>query len=414
MENRTLKKTRDERGATAIVVAISLLMLFGLVALGIDGSFAFDDRRGSQNAADVAALAAAWEACNPADSGTTPTAAAIAAAADNGYDVADGDLVTPEADKDNPLRWSVEIQTESGGIFGQATPYAPDSINVVSEATAECVDEPLFGGYALFAQATSCPGINEISVTGSTVQIVGNVHTNGDINTGANFDVDGEVTFRGENKISDSDTTATWHPGGPLDYPIDIEFTDYDPGETRAATAAAVGEYYDFDTTDITATEIVARTLGVLDGAGPGTGIQITRSGIYRTEGNVNLGKVTLASGVRVTFVALGTIKLTGESDLVGYDPIAGDDGPAMLLFSDFKPTGNKCNHNSIEVNSNGVTWSGVMFAPNGEVKISTSSVSALEGSIIAFRVNLSAADIAINFMDDPDRPLNLSVELVR
>ncbi|MGH8927912.1 MAG: pilus assembly protein TadG-related protein, partial [Acidimicrobiia bacterium] len=48
----------SERGATAIVVAISLILLIGMAALAVDMGGAFDDRRQQQSAADVGSLAA--------------------------------------------------------------------------------------------------------------------------------------------------------------------------------------------------------------------------------------------------------------------------------------------------------------------------------------------------------------------
>jgi len=49
----------SERGQALIVIALAAIGLFGIVALAIDGSAKFSDRRHAQNAADTAALAAA-------------------------------------------------------------------------------------------------------------------------------------------------------------------------------------------------------------------------------------------------------------------------------------------------------------------------------------------------------------------
>jgi hypothetical protein len=53
------RRTDDrERGASAILVAVSLLVLIGFAAIAVDGGIAYDDRRQQQSAADVGALAA--------------------------------------------------------------------------------------------------------------------------------------------------------------------------------------------------------------------------------------------------------------------------------------------------------------------------------------------------------------------
>ena len=86
--------THSERGGAAILVAISLFVLVGFAALAIDGGLGFDQRRGTQNAADNAALAAAWEACNPRDAAAPdPVGSALAVAAENGYDDNDPEVV---------------------------------------------------------------------------------------------------------------------------------------------------------------------------------------------------------------------------------------------------------------------------------------------------------------------------------
>ncbi|HKZ19150.1 MAG TPA: Tad domain-containing protein [Acidimicrobiia bacterium] len=56
--------SQSERGATAILVALSLVLLLGFAALAVDGGAAFDDRRQQQSAADTGSLAAVQFANN--------------------------------------------------------------------------------------------------------------------------------------------------------------------------------------------------------------------------------------------------------------------------------------------------------------------------------------------------------------
>ena len=67
-----MKSPTAEQGAVAITVAICMVVLMGFAALAMDGGLGFDDRRGTQNAADNAALAAAWSS----SSGPIPSSAA--------------------------------------------------------------------------------------------------------------------------------------------------------------------------------------------------------------------------------------------------------------------------------------------------------------------------------------------------
>src|SRR5918999_2617999 len=82
---------RSERGITFILFALAIVVLLGMVAVGIDGGRLYDERRQAQNAADHAALAAAFAACtststDPAVLLATAVAAGLASADENGYD----------------------------------------------------------------------------------------------------------------------------------------------------------------------------------------------------------------------------------------------------------------------------------------------------------------------------------------
>jgi Flp pilus assembly protein TadG len=71
----------SERGQALIIVAAAIVGLVGIAALVIDGGNAFQDKQRAQNAADAAALASAHARIT----GTDLVAAAMASAAENGY-----------------------------------------------------------------------------------------------------------------------------------------------------------------------------------------------------------------------------------------------------------------------------------------------------------------------------------------
>ena len=72
-----------EGGQALIIVVLAIVGLAGMAGLVIDGGNSFLDRRNAQNAADSAALAAALTRVR---SGGNLGAAALASAAQNGYD----------------------------------------------------------------------------------------------------------------------------------------------------------------------------------------------------------------------------------------------------------------------------------------------------------------------------------------
>lgn len=115
---------RGEAGAAAVTVAISLLLPIGFAALAIDTGLGYATRRVEQNGADNAALAAAWEVCNPSTTfGGDPVAAAKATALANGFDDAGADITVTVSPLDSD-RFEVVISARDDTTFGRASPGA--------------------------------------------------------------------------------------------------------------------------------------------------------------------------------------------------------------------------------------------------------------------------------------------------
>jgi Flp pilus assembly protein TadG len=82
---------RERRGTVAIVVAVSLTALLGVLAIALDGGILLTERRGAQSTADAAALAAAADLYNNytanqgVDVNGTAKQAALSLASANGY-----------------------------------------------------------------------------------------------------------------------------------------------------------------------------------------------------------------------------------------------------------------------------------------------------------------------------------------
>src|SRR5713226_6265012 len=56
-----IKLRRGKRAQSLVIVALSATVLFGIIALGLDGGRLYFERRDVQNSADAAALAGAQE-----------------------------------------------------------------------------------------------------------------------------------------------------------------------------------------------------------------------------------------------------------------------------------------------------------------------------------------------------------------
>ncbi|HBI42056.1 MAG TPA: hypothetical protein DDY78_04245 [Planctomycetales bacterium] len=84
-------KSEKRRGIVAVLVAVSLVAILGVVAIALDGGLLLDNRRSVQAGADAAALAAAedfyanWSTNQGLDLSGTARASALSTAKTNGY-----------------------------------------------------------------------------------------------------------------------------------------------------------------------------------------------------------------------------------------------------------------------------------------------------------------------------------------
>lgn len=403
----------DERGAVAIIVGLSLLVLMGFTALAIDAGMGYSERRGTQNAADNAALAAAWQDCNP-KVGLTPQQAALITAADNGYDDSDANVTVTVNDLGKG-QWQVDITNVTDSTFGGATPYAGDEVTVLSSTVAECEAIPFLGGYAIFAGApATCNGGVELDLSGASKIVNGGIHSNGELKiTGSNTVVNGNVTY-----VNSSNYTPSSQVYTPLDYPVDIKITEYRPGGARATkydnADPALDQYFN-TSSDITATWLVNN--GYATNVS-GNEIKIIKSGVYYTTGEIFINKdIFMAPGVTATWVAEKTIKISAKTNVKGFDPVVGGaNDPGVLFYSNYlaPPSGPTCTGKAIDISSSGITWTGVIFAPHGAVTPSFSSATSLNGSIFAYTVNVSGSNFEISWQDNPNAEPDFRVNLLK
>ena len=122
------------------IFAVALLVLLGMVALGIDGSRIYDERREAQNAADHAAIAAAFASCTSTSTDNAVLAAAaqaagLASAAQNGYDDVPTNEVTINVESTTEHRYEALIETSIPTTFGQVLGFS--QLDTHGEATAE-------------------------------------------------------------------------------------------------------------------------------------------------------------------------------------------------------------------------------------------------------------------------------------
>ena len=62
--NRSIRRTREQRGAVMIIFVISAVVILGFIAIAVDGAHAFVQHRNSQSTADVSAIAGSFTLLN--------------------------------------------------------------------------------------------------------------------------------------------------------------------------------------------------------------------------------------------------------------------------------------------------------------------------------------------------------------
>lgn len=124
----------SERGAVLMTLSLTFLVVLGAAALAIDGGLLFNQKRHAQNAADHAALAAAWADCI----GGVPDDAAAESVVKNGFAPSELQLTS------NPPSYVAAVSTSAELAFADAIGFS--RVDVVATAEAECVITNAVGG----------------------------------------------------------------------------------------------------------------------------------------------------------------------------------------------------------------------------------------------------------------------------
>ena len=134
MSNSTTSERRLEGGQILVLFALSLIGIIAMVGLVLDGGGAFAQRRGQQNAADLAALAGANDYLLN-NSQALATARAVLVAGQNGYtNGSGGTTVTVTYDLSNGANVKVDIGAAHQNTF--ATIVGMNTWQVSTTATA--------------------------------------------------------------------------------------------------------------------------------------------------------------------------------------------------------------------------------------------------------------------------------------
>jgi hypothetical protein len=136
---------QSSQGQSLVIVAILMVVLVGMLALTLDGGYAYLQRRGAQTAADAGALAGARELCKTGDADLAVNRALEYAidhnTADEAVATVDTGTVTVEA--------YITFSTFFGRVFSRP------EITAAAIAAAQCV--PAGGAISILPIGWNCP-----------------------------------------------------------------------------------------------------------------------------------------------------------------------------------------------------------------------------------------------------------------
>jgi len=362
---------KRQRGQMLVIGALAMVALIGFLAVAVDGSKAYVQRRLAQNASDAAALAGTQVLYHEGAGPTVPTAV-YEYAERNGIEVSEWSYVYDG--EGNEVGVAVTTTTSFPTFLARA--LGMDSITVSASAEAKVTRQHLVGGgsdngciegeHAIWANEAG-GGDKEVHIKGKGHAIVGNVHSNDDVMLGGkNHSITGAISYVSTfNDTSKGSSYPTPKQVSSQPWPVLYDIADYQPG---GDVAAAAGDDYHYTDGNLS-----------LSCADP--------HGLYYATGNVTINCEDISA--EITVVAEGFIKIHNHTEGITLTPYS--DG--LLFFS------NRGSGNDVELNGSGYTLNGVLYAPAGHIKIQAEGLT-VNGGLIGQRVEFTggSANVSIQF----------------
>ncbi len=391
---------RSESGVVFVIFAVALIVLMGFVALGIDGSRLFDERRKAQNAADHAAIAASFASCTGADAAGSQ-AAGLASAATNGYnnDGVTNDVVITAIGVAGTHEFEARVDTTIPATFGAVIGFA--TMDTGAEALAMATGcGGAAGPGAIYAGGDNCTnsGSPGVDVPGSNNRVYGGVHSNRDVKVGGGSNrfteaglPDDPFTYVGAIASGSTGNGNVYQTGYPQDVGPSLPSPQWPDGWAPSEVNSTLLTAY--------------RNLAIANGTNYTNKVSsITKDGVYYTSSNdgMDIGSVTGSLRNVVLVAPNGPIKISASS--VVFNPYVHPDLPrdGVLMISNKVYSGTeKCDKYTIAVSGSSSTWNGIMWAPGGLIEMSGSSNTAVKGTLMGWAVRLNGSDLVIRYDAD-------------
>lgn len=374
------RSIREEKGATAVVVAISMAFLLGMTGLALDYGAMASQKQNMQNAADAAALAAAQDV----GAGTYRQVAIDTAnnyTAINGYENGVDTVLVDVFIQGYTVTVTISREVKMGF---SAVITGVNRRRVSAQATAEAVS--IFGGcpYAMFAGQKLDDGGSGISGNGNDLYIDGNIHSNSDIRMPHAVLSEGSVATAVHNV---SPKQAGWRDGciaedmpmaGPLRKDI-IGMPELAHFHGNVIKKSKTGFQ-----------ELLAESLYKYQ-------IQMGMANTeYRTKGLFIYveGDLTFRGNNSTAYNAEFpiTIVVKGNIDLNGATLNSNPSYPIVVVSE----------KGDITVNGGGAEFSGILFAPQGNITINGNNAN-FNGSLIANNITKNGGKLHVKYTDEVD-----------
>jgi len=392
---------KNERGQALVVIALALIVLFGILGLVIDGGNAFLDRRKAQNAADSAALAASVTRIRGEHDWV---AAALTAAANNGYN-SDGikNVVTVYSPPTSgPFAGNIEyiqvvitshVNTYFAKVIG--TSQITNIVEAVARSKPSEVKEVLQGmAIVSLAPTSNCLNEKAFWIHGNTTLDItgGGVFINSDNEDCALLQQgNGTVHIQGSNQISVVGGASIQKPQlltpgvtigtSSVNYPPPFFMPAVDCGEEDAQ----INE------------DGVSMSPGTWDEKFPPEGVTQLDEGVYCLNAGFEVTGNETITGQDVTFIILsGEVRFGGSANLILSAPTAGT-YKGLLIYLPME------NDSQVVLNGGSESsFTGTILAPASEIVINgNSSPSGFHSQIIGYRVDADGSGTIVIVYDD-------------
>ena len=174
-----LKKLRkDESGATAVIVAILMVVLVGMIALVIDFGRGYTTKVNMQSACDLAAMAGANELAKNLSNTSGASSAAYNFASKNGFKKNDVQVTIIDG-----VKVRVDINNTQHNLAAGIVGVNEMNIKCTATASVVGVDAVHDFPYSIFSGSET----DELKMNSGSYTVYGSIHSNAKLSFGAGY-----------------------------------------------------------------------------------------------------------------------------------------------------------------------------------------------------------------------------------